>query len=289
MERTLIIHPDMPGLEPERGFHDINGPSLIRVPDWIEDPLGRYYLYFAHHNGTYIRLAYADELLGPWTIYEPGVLRLEDTDCKSHIASPDLHIDEDNHRLVMYFHGPYGGKEDRKGQLTMMSASSDGLKFTATNRVLGGSYFRVFRWKGKFYASAFDNISCSDDWNTPFQVRESKFFPWRVRHTAVLIEGSIMTVFYSRTGDSPEHIMMSKAELTPDWNDWTPSDPVTVLRPEHEFEGADLPVEASVGGASRTRVHQLRDPAVYREDDKIWLLYSVAGEYGIAITEWKGN
>ena len=98
-----------------------------------------------------------------------------------------------------------------------------------------------------------------------------------------------MTVFYSRTGDSPEHIMMSKAELTPDWNDWTPSDPVTVLKPEHEFEGVDLPVEPSVGGASRTRVHQLRDPAVYREDDKIWLLYSVAGEYGIAITEWKGN
>jgi hypothetical protein len=24
---------------------NINGPSLIRVPEWVEEPLGRYYLY----------------------------------------------------------------------------------------------------------------------------------------------------------------------------------------------------------------------------------------------------
>ena len=35
---------------------NINGPSLIRVPDWVENPLGRYYLYFAHHKGKFIRL-----------------------------------------------------------------------------------------------------------------------------------------------------------------------------------------------------------------------------------------
>ena len=37
---------------------NINGPSIIEVPEWISNPLGRYYLYFAHHNGEYIRLAY---------------------------------------------------------------------------------------------------------------------------------------------------------------------------------------------------------------------------------------
>ena len=36
----------------------INGPTLIRVPDWVKNPLGRYYLYFAHHAGKYLRLAY---------------------------------------------------------------------------------------------------------------------------------------------------------------------------------------------------------------------------------------
>ena len=44
---------------------NIQGPSLIRVPDWIENPLGRYYLYFADHKGKYIRPAYANDLLGP--------------------------------------------------------------------------------------------------------------------------------------------------------------------------------------------------------------------------------
>lgn len=67
-----IIRPDMDG----RMGDNINGPSLIQVPDWIADPLGHYYLYFAHHNGDYIRLAYADDLAGPWTMHEPGVLPL---------------------------------------------------------------------------------------------------------------------------------------------------------------------------------------------------------------------
>ncbi|MDH4169831.1 MAG: hypothetical protein OEW42_09605, partial [Acidimicrobiia bacterium] len=51
---------------------NIQGPSLVRVPDWVEDPLGRYYLYFADHKGSYIRLAHADELTGPWKVHRPG-------------------------------------------------------------------------------------------------------------------------------------------------------------------------------------------------------------------------
>ena len=39
---------------------NIQGPSLIRVPGWVDNPLGRYYLYFADHKGSYIRLAFAD-------------------------------------------------------------------------------------------------------------------------------------------------------------------------------------------------------------------------------------
>ena len=51
-----IIRPYMD----ERMGSNINGPSLIRVPDWIEEPLGRYYLYFADHKGACIRLACSD-------------------------------------------------------------------------------------------------------------------------------------------------------------------------------------------------------------------------------------
>jgi hypothetical protein len=42
--------------------------------------MGRYYLYFAHHKGDHIRLAYADSLSGPWKIDEPGVLNVRDTE-----------------------------------------------------------------------------------------------------------------------------------------------------------------------------------------------------------------
>ena len=49
----------------ERMGDNVNGPSLIRVPEWVQGALGRYYLYFAHHDGRYIRMAYADSLTGP--------------------------------------------------------------------------------------------------------------------------------------------------------------------------------------------------------------------------------
>ena len=58
---------------------NITGSSLIQVPSWIEKPLGKYYLYFADHKGGHIRLAYADKLTGPWNIYSPGTLQLEDS------------------------------------------------------------------------------------------------------------------------------------------------------------------------------------------------------------------
>ena len=70
-----------PSSHPSIGV-DIQGPSLVRVPDWVDAPLGRYYLYylyFADHKGRYIRLAYADRLDGPGTVHVPGALHLEDT------------------------------------------------------------------------------------------------------------------------------------------------------------------------------------------------------------------
>ena len=42
-----IIGPD---LHPSIG-ENIQGPSLMQVPDWVKDPLGEYYLYFADHKG----------------------------------------------------------------------------------------------------------------------------------------------------------------------------------------------------------------------------------------------
>ena len=63
------------------------------------------------------------------------------------------------------------------------------------------------------------------------------------------------------------------------------TDPVEILRPEMVYEGADLPMEVSRGGYIDVPVNQLRDPAIYQEDGKTFLLYSVAGESGIAVAE----
>src|SRR5436190_22843375 len=98
-----IIHP---GLD-ARLDGNINGPSLIRVPEWVPSPLGRYYLYFAHHQGTFIRLAYADELAGPWRIHAPGVLDLAESGFDDHVASPDVQVVPERREIRLYFHGCY--------------------------------------------------------------------------------------------------------------------------------------------------------------------------------------
>ena len=60
---------------------------------------------------------------------------------------------------------------------------------------------------------------------------------------------------------------------------------VEVLRPERPWEGADAPLEPSVRSVAYGHVNQLRDPAIYSEEGKTFLLYSVAGESGIGIAE----
>jgi hypothetical protein len=102
---------------------------------------------------------------------------------------------------------------------------------------------------------------------------------------AVQVDGDVLSVFYSNAHDCPERILMSQIALTPDWMNWTASEPVTVIEPETEYEGVNLPLEPSNRGWSPVPVRQLRDPGFYREGDKTYLLYSVAGEQGIAIAE----
>jgi hypothetical protein len=92
-------------------------------------------------------------------------------------------------------------------------------------------------------------------------------------------------VFYTNVGDDPpERVLLTKIQLTPDWMQWKEERPVTILTPQTEYEGAELPLARSVRGAATGR-RELRDPALYHEAGKWYLLYSVAGESGIAIAE----
>ena len=42
---------------PKEVSDSINGPSCLRTPNFIKNPLGKYLLYFAHHTGEFIRIA----------------------------------------------------------------------------------------------------------------------------------------------------------------------------------------------------------------------------------------
>ncbi|MFT5472595.1 MAG: hypothetical protein ACI9OU_000689 [Candidatus Promineifilaceae bacterium] len=128
---------------------NINGPSLIRVPDWVSNPRGRYCLYFAHHLGTFSRMAYADTLNGPWKIHGGGVLQLADPCCRHHVASPDVHVCTEHRSFRMYFRGV---TDD--GQRSFLATSPDGLRFHALSEVLGPFCFRTFQHDGAWFAIA---------------------------------------------------------------------------------------------------------------------------------------
>jgi hypothetical protein len=271
---------------------NINGPSLLRVPHWVERPLGRYYLYFAHHAGKFIRLAYADRLTGPWKIYEPGTLRLEQAPrCNDHVASPDMHVDNLRREILMYFHCPAGrpGQVDIGEQKTFLASSRDGLRFSSSTVPLGPAYFRVFR-RGNYYYTVVRGglLLRSRNLRSAFEPGPTLIPADRrrmLRHAAVDLKGDVLRVYYSRIGDRPERILLSETQLSGDWSGWRGSAPVTVLSPEKEYEGADRPLEVSQPDEARGRVRQLRDPAIFLEDGKTYLLYSIAGESGLAIAE----
>lgn len=154
--------------------NNINGPSVIAVPKWIPDahkahPTAKYYMYFAHHGGQFIRMAWAADIEGTWTMFnygansgnawgesgnytgletpERGVLDLAvEKDANGnktyriqagsnfyayhHIASPDVQIDEVNQRIIMFYHAPKGGA-GTGGQQTFVAVSKYGLNFNA--------------------------------------------------------------------------------------------------------------------------------------------------------------
>ncbi len=313
IDRLLDAPIITPATHPSIG-ENIQGPSLIRVPEWVPDALGRYYLYFADHKGRYIRLAFADELRGPWTVHPPGSLQLEDSRfpveppevpqemiegyeslieslrlppntveelSTPHIASPDVHVDDECQTIVMYFHGLEGPGR----QVTRVATSKDGIRFEAQPQILGKTYLRAFAHDGRTYAMAMPGqLYRSDDGLTDF-VEGPLLFNRDMRHAALLKRGDRLHVFWTQVGDVPERILLSTIDLSPSWMDWSETEPVQVLRPERDWDGADAPLEPSIRSVAHGHVNQLRDPAIYLEDDRTYLLYAVAGESGIAIAE----
>jgi hypothetical protein len=301
---------------------NVNGPTVIRVPDWIERPLGRYYMYFANHMGEFIRLAYADAVSGPWKIYEPGVLQVRDTaffrpqpdpvetreDFYTHVASPEIAIDQEHERLVMWVHGwwtngerwpaePRAAREwanaHRYGQFSQAAESGDGLRFTVHPDITRTSYLRVFRHDNSYYAvSRLGQLSRSTDPFGIFEIGPNPFrggpYAGKVRHVGLVVRGTTLFVFFTAIGDAPERVMLSTVEMIGDWTDWRASPPIDVLAPSAAYECVELPNVPSEAGDIDVPARQIRDPFVFEDEGRAWLFYSTCGEQGIAAAEITG-
>ena len=285
-----IIYPEMD----ESLGNNIAGPSLIRVPNWIPNPLGRYYLYFSAHKGDFIRLAYADRLEGPWQIYKKGTLQLEESlfptkpskitvkfGVDPHIASPDVHVLDENQEVRMYYHGLL----DNGRQMTRVARSKDGLYFVPEPDIITIAYLRVFKYEGWYYGMCMPGIFYRSKNGIDNFERGPRLFNRNLRHSALRIEGNQLQLFWTQVGDSPERILLSTIQLSKDWSEWKPTMAIEILRPEKDWEGGNLEPTPSVRGEINGPVCQLRDPAIYEEENRIFLLYAVAGESGIAISE----
>lgn len=277
---------------------NINGPCCIEVPQWCKQRLGRFYLYFADHQGRHIKMAFSDQLHGPWSVYAGGVLSLSRfSDAHDHIASPEIYIDDAGRKLRLYFHAR--SKSRGRQQWTYAALSDDGIRFDDIyDYPLAPFYLRVFRRHGYFYGmSKGGNLWRSRDGLTLFEPGPNPFRPelshelWHneagsIRHLALNATGDVLGVFYSRIGDAPERIVSSRIHVAdPDWNRWSSEGEEEVIRATEPYEGGDLPVTASSSGPAQGEENALRDPYVLNQDGKEYLFYTVRGEKGIALCE----
>jgi hypothetical protein len=127
---------------------DLIFPSVIRT-DVFEEPLGKYYMYYAPHDAPGgICLAYADDLNGPWIEYDDNPLIAREWSphfSVSHVSSAHaLWIEEEN-RMFLWFHG--------ENTATRYASSRDGIHFdyediavqaSQFDRISEASYARVF-------------------------------------------------------------------------------------------------------------------------------------------------
>lgn len=175
--------------EAERGetiapADNISEPSVIRVPDWIEsadraDPSAEYYMYFAAHHGGFIRLAWAEDIEGPWNLYdmepdvapeELGVLsvwggevidvgqgvEIRPGECepgrrkyRQHASGPFAMADDANQQILLYWGvGTCVWLDDELfGSMQLLAVSPDGLDFNdgIQPAAMGKAFMKLFR------------------------------------------------------------------------------------------------------------------------------------------------
>lgn len=125
-DRTLLLD------QHDIGVDDVlYWPSIVPVHSIpaVSEPLGEYYLYYSgSHSDTSIRLAYADDPLGPYTDRGPI---FEDPEAGPQTETPEVVWNPDTDRFHMYYHGFLG-----TNQTTALAYSTDGLTWEKQGPVI---------------------------------------------------------------------------------------------------------------------------------------------------------
>lgn len=306
------------GQNPGRTYWSVNFPTVIRVPDWVDNPLGRYYMYFSSHHGTYISLAYSDKPEGPWTVYAPAVLTLEQVfkvngevynisnlDESAECATADIYLDNSINHMVMYFHARL--PSDNYAIVTRVAFSHDGLFFEPIPGYIGSAYMRHFTWGGDDYVYLLDRsvtlLRSRTGWTDlemgngligaaftqTSQLGANGPLSGLVRHVGVSVAGHYLYVFGSVVGDAPERILYTVVDLQCLITNWTACAPlfpaVDAFQSEYWYEGVEEPIEPSLKGNKGVRngpVHELRDPFPFVDNGNCYIYYGAAGNWFIA-------
>ena len=86
-----------------------------------------------------------------------------------------------------------------------------------------------------------------------------------ILHSATWVRENSLFLFFSRKSDVPDYIILSVVPLNGDWTTRFPTKPPK--------KGCEI------------NLQELRDPYLFHDDDRSYLIYSLAGEMGLAIAE----
>ncbi len=190
-------------------------------------------------------------------------------------------MDDQAGELRLYYHG----RQANGLQKTSVATSIDGINFRPLEPVIADPYLRIFHHQQWFYGLAMPaQLYRSRNGLDRFEAGP-RLTSEPIRHHALLNWRGQWYLFWTRVGDRPERILVSDLDTCGDWHDWRIGETREVHRAQRAWEGGDLPPDASRYGGIMQAVNQLRDPAIFVEDERIYLLYAVAGEQGIGIGE----
>ena len=177
---------------------DTGYPSVIKVPAWVPAnerpaPNANYYLYYGRHHGDHVFMKWAETITGDWTTFNLGGVyngRIRrgvfdpaadpTRDDYKHIAHPDIFVDDDKQRFILFFHGKSqpdatssGGTFVGQKHGQFVATSAYGLNFNdatfaggepghgprtvqidtlTRDMIIASSYMRVFRYRGDWYS-----------------------------------------------------------------------------------------------------------------------------------------